>query len=95
MLWKMGFKAPKSFFQNVEFTTEFDDFLHKQVGYDKLTTIMQGLFISPYAATSLREYFATMFTEYYMDSNHSFLKKVSPELYKKILKIQSSEMLDL
>tara|TARA_A100001015_G_scaffold81262_1_gene90004 strand:- start:2770 stop:3429 length:660 start_codon:yes stop_codon:yes gene_type:complete len=94
ILWKMGFKAPKSFFQNVEFTTEFDDFLHKQVGYDKLTTIMQGVFITPYAATSLREYFATMFTEYYLDSNHQFLKKVSPELYEKISMLQNPEMLD-
>ncbi len=94
ILWKMGFKAPKSFFQNVEFTREFDDFLHKQVGYGKLTTIMQGLFITPYAATSLREYFATMFTEYYLDSDHNFLQKVSPQLYKKILMIQNPEMLD-
>ena len=94
VMWKMGFKAPKSFFQDVEYSEGFDDFLHKQVGYDKLSTIMQGIFVSPYAATSLREYFATMFTEYYLDSDHTFLKKISPELYEKISMLQNPEMLD-
>ena len=93
-MWKMGFKAPKSFFQDVEYSEGFDDFLHKQVGYDKLSSIMQGIFVSPYAATSLREYFATMFTEYYLDSDHTFLKKISPELYEKISMLQNPEMLD-
>jgi len=94
VMWKMGFKAPKSFFQNVEFTTEFDDFLHKDVGYDKLKPIMQGMFISPYAATSLREYFATMFTEFYLDPNHNFIKKVSPAVYEKLSMLQNEEKLD-
>ena len=94
IMWKMGFKAPKSFFEDVEYSEEFDDFLHKQVGYDKLAPIMQGVFVSPYAATSLREYFATMFTEYYLDSDHKFLKKISPALYEKISMLQNPEMLD-
>ena len=94
IMWKMGFKAPKSFFLNVEFNDDFDDFLHKEVGYDKLAPIMRGVFISPYAATSLREYFATMFTEFYLDSNHSFFKKTSPTLYNKISMLQNQEILD-
>jgi len=94
LLWKLGFKAPESFFNDVEFNTEFDDFLYKKVGYSKLSPIVQGLFISAYAATSLREYFATMFTEYYLDSNHSYLKKISPELYKKISLLQDPNNLD-
>ena len=94
ILWEMGFKAPKSFFQNVEFDLEFDEFLHKQVGYDKLAPASQGLFISPYAATSLREYFATAFTDFYMNSNHKYLKTVSPNVYEKILMLQDEENLD-
>ena len=94
IMWKMGYKAPKSFFNNVEFDVEFDEFLHKKVGYDKLSTIMQGMFVSPYAATSLREYFATMFTEFYLSSEHNFLKKVSPMVYQKILLLQNPESLD-
>ena len=94
VMWKMGFKVPKSFFQDIEFSREFDDFLHKDVGYDKLKPIMQGMFISPYAATSLREYFATMFTEFYLDPNHNYIKKVSPAVYEKILMLQNEEKLD-
>ena len=94
ILWEMDYKAPKSFFQDVEFSREFDDFLHKQVGYDKLSEALRGLFISPYAATSLREYFATGFTDFYIEPNHEFLKTVSPCLYQKIVMLQNEENLD-
>jgi hypothetical protein len=93
ILWKNGFKAPKTFFQNTEYDIEFDKFLYETVGYDKLAAMAQGLFVSPYAATSLREYFATGFTEFYLDSNHNFLKKVAPELYKKLALLQKPEEL--
>jgi len=94
ILWSHGYKAPLSFFMDSEFSQEFDDFLHKKVGYDKLSPLVQGLFISAYAATSLREYYATAFTEYYLDSNHNFLKKISPQLYKKISELQNPDFLD-
>lgn len=95
LLWARGIKAPESFFLNPEFDQEFDDFLYKKVGYDKLASIMSGLFISPYAATSLREYFATGFTEFYLDPNHSFLKKLSPALYDKIYFLQDPKKLEI
>ena len=69
-------------------------FLYKTVGYDKLMNLVQGLFINPYAATSLREYFATGFTDFYLDSNHKFLQKISPALYKKLIMLQAQEKLD-
>ena len=40
-------------------------FYIKKIGYDKLSPIMTGIFMTPYAATSLREYFATGFVEFY------------------------------
>ena len=89
LLWKAGFKAPKSFFSDVEYNEEFDMFLYEKVGYDKLTSLVQGLFISAYAPTSLREYFATGFTNFYTDSNHSFLNKTSPALYDKLAQLHS------
>ena len=95
ILWNMGFKAPKAFFGDTEYDQEFDDFLFKKIGYAKLTPICQGIFISPYSPTSIREYFATMFTEFYLDSDHGYIKKLSPELYKKILMIQDPENLDI
>ena len=94
VLWEHGFKAPLSFFIEPEYDKEFDMFLYEKIGYNKLSPLTMGLFLSPYAATSLREYLATGFAEFYLDSNHNFFKKVSPELYKKILLIQDPEKLD-
>ena len=84
ILWQYGYKTHKDFFLNIEYDKEFDFFLLDDVGYDKLSLLMQGIFISPYAATSLREYFATGFTEFFMESNHNLLRKISPVLYSKI-----------
>ena len=94
ILWQLGYKTPMAFFENIEYDEEFDMFLYKTIGYDKLVNLVQGLFISPYAATSLREYFATGFTDFYMDSNHKFLQKISPALYKKLIMLQAQEKLD-
>jgi len=94
ILWQLGYKAPMAFFENTEYDEEFDMFLYKTIGYDKLVNLIQGLFISPYAATSLREYFATGFTDFYIDSNHKFLQKISPVLYKKLITLQAQEKLD-
>jgi len=95
MLWKMGYKIPSSVFMNPEYDQELDLFLYEKIGYDKLTTVVAGVFISPYAVTSLREYFATGFTEFYLHpDNHKFLQKISPELYKKLVLLQNPEELD-
>jgi len=95
ILWSMGFKAPKSLFMDPEYDYEFDQFLLKDVGYDKLSKVTSGLFINAYAPTSLREYFATGFTEFYLHPNdHGIIKKVSPQLYAKIQKINNIDFLD-
>jgi len=94
ILWKSGFKAPESFFTNIDYDKEFDMFLYEDVGYNNLSELLVGLFINPYAATSLREYFATGFTDFYLHSNHATLQKVSPELYKKLLVLQDPKKLD-
>jgi len=93
-LWAMDYKAPLKWFMNTEYDKEFDEFLLEKVGSDKLRMICMGLFINAYAPTSLREYFATGFADFYLHSNHNFLKKVSPALYKKLLLLQDEENLD-
>ena len=94
-LWSLGYKLPKSFFNNIEYDEKFDNFLLNDVGYDKLNVICTGLFINAYAPTSLREYFATGFTDFYMrPDDHETLKKVSPKLYQKIYKLNSLENVD-
>lgn len=67
-----------------EFRDAFDDFLYKEVGYPLLTSLTSGLFMSPYAATSLREYFANGFEWYFIKKQHTFLKQISPVLYNKL-----------
>jgi hypothetical protein len=91
ILWAHDYKAPKIFFTDLDYNKEFDNFLLNQVGYDKLALLMQGVFISPYAATSLREYFATGFTDFFMRSSHNDLKSVSPVLYNKLQALSLDE----
>ena len=95
LMWGAGYKVPLSFFRDSEYSQEFDDFMYKKIGYDKLSTFAAGIFVSAYAVTSLREYFATGFTEFYLDSNHDYLKKTCPKLYKKIIMLQNPNDLDI
>lgn len=95
ILWKSGFKAPKSLFNEIDFNPKFDDFLYKKVGYDKLSRLSVGVFISSYAPTSLREYFATGFAEFFMyPDQQTYLQKICPQLYKKIYELYTEEELD-
>ena len=48
-----------------------------------MLSITMGLFVSPYGATSLSEYFANGFEKYFLDSPKT-VKDVSPVLYNKI-----------
>jgi hypothetical protein len=70
-------------FYELEYNKKFDEFLYQEVGYDKLTFMTMGLFVSPYGATSLREYFADGFDFYFL-KDPGYLSKISPNLFKKI-----------
>ena len=74
-------------FLNPDFSREFDEFLSKDVGYMNLRGITQGLFYSPYAATSLREYFANGFENFHIKKDYNYLQIMSPVLYNKIEKL--------
>ena len=91
ILWSYDYKAPKAFFIDLDYNIEFDDFLLNQVGYDKLVLPMQGIFISPYAATSLREYFATGFTDFFMSNHRDDLRGNCPALYQKLRSLSLGE----
>jgi Mlc titration factor MtfA (ptsG expression regulator) len=45
-----------------------------------------GLFVSPYGATSLQEYFANGFEKYFLE-NPRAVRDISPVLYRKIEEI--------
>ena len=76
------------YFTDVEYDVKFDDFLYKIVGYPMLTSLTMGLFISPYGVTSIREYFATGFEEYYL-KDRKYLQNISPAIYKKIYELEN------
>ena len=70
-------------FNDIKFNQSFDVFLYKRVGKNMLRLATTGIFIRPYGAVSLREYFATGFEAYYL-GNKEALHKISPYLYQKI-----------
>ena len=67
----------------VEYNKKFDNFLANEVGYPTLLSITMGLFVSPYGATSVQEYFANGFEKYFLD-NPRTVRDISPILYRKI-----------
>ena len=70
-------------FLNPHYSREFDEFLYKEVGYPLLANLTMGLFVSPYATTALKEYFAVGFEEYFL-KDRKYLKTLCPHLFQKI-----------
>lgn len=69
---------------------DIDMYFYKEVGYEKLWYMVNGLFPTPYSATSLREYFAIGFEHYYL-KNRTQIKKECPVLYSKLSEIEFPE----
>ena len=88
ILYHEGYNLEKHLYMEPELNQAFDDFLYKEVGYDKLAILTAGLFLSPYAATSLSEYFASGY-EYYLMGKHKDLRDLGPTLYEKLEEIAS------
>jgi len=86
ILKQEGYNIELGAFMNPEFSTLFDEFLYENVGYPSLVSLSMGLYVSPYGITSLREYFANGFEEYFI-GDRRYLKKISPVLYSKISNI--------
>ena len=83
-----GYNVHLKDFLESNYSKEFDMFLYQEVGYELMTTITMGLFVSSYSATSLKEYFATGFEKYYLE-DRKYLKNISPILFEKIEYISS------
>ena len=81
-------------FLETEYDENFDNFLHKEVGYDTLRMLAVDLFLGPYSVTSLREYFASGFEEYYLE-NRLYLKELSPYIYRKLSLLDLNNMEEL
>jgi hypothetical protein len=83
LLSSEGIRPPALLMGRPEFNPHLDQFFVKTVGYPLLITLINGIFNSPYAVTSLREYFARGFEEFLM-GDRFYLKKISPVLYSKL-----------
>ena len=70
-------------FLETDYNSDFDEFLHKDIGYDALRIMTVDLFLAPYSITSLREYFGRGFEEYYLN-DRLYLKEVCPYIYNKL-----------
>lgn len=83
-------KVDKESYLDVEYSEKFDAFLHQTVGYERLALLTADLFVSPYGATSLSEYFANGFEHYFLGKAH-IVKELSPVLYNKLSTISAQE----
>ncbi len=85
-----NYGVPPGFVYNVDYDKNIDDFLYEEVTYDVLWQLVPGIFSSPYAATSLREYWAKGFEQFYMGKSHD-LKEISPILFSKLMLLHNLE----
>jgi hypothetical protein len=85
-----GLNIPDKVCTDVEYNKTFDEFLYKDVGYEKLVNLTMGLINSPYAITSLSEYFANGFEAFFI-GDKDFLKIISPILYEKITNLANED----
>ena len=83
-----GYDTPLSAWITPEYSKKLDMFLSDVVGYPILLSLTMGLFVSPYGATSLQEYFANGFEKYFLGEDQA-VRKISPVLYSKIESIMN------
>ena len=83
---KNGIDVPYDM-HNPEYDEKLDRYFSDVIGYPVMTSIVQGIYYSPYGATSLNEYFANGFEAYFYHKD-LYLKKVSPVLFDKLEKLE-------
>ena len=85
-----GYHIPDHLYSKSEYDEQLDMLFADKIGYPIMTSIVQGIYYSPYAATSLSEYFANGFEAYFYHKD-LYLKKVSPILFSKIEQLEMEE----
>tara|TARA_R110002020_G_scaffold140120_4_gene311394 strand:+ start:422 stop:1045 length:624 start_codon:yes stop_codon:yes gene_type:complete len=86
LLTAQNYHINPTLYSYTEYNEKFDNFLANEVGYPLLLTLTMGLFVSPYGATSIQEYFANGFEKYFLE-NPRAVRDISPTLYRKIEEI--------
>jgi len=72
---------PKIMITDSSFNKELDDYFYEEVGYEIMNDLVNGVYVSAYAATSLNEYFARGFEEYVF-GERKYLAKYCPALFR-------------
>jgi len=85
-----GFNTLQYNFKSLEYSQALDEFFFEDIGYPTLVNYSYGLFLGPYGTTSLREYFATGFEEYFMGDKR-LLNSISPAIYGKLSELVMEE----
>ena len=85
-----GYKIPEKYYTETKYVDSFDRFLSEVVGYPTLLTLTMGLFVTPYGATSLEEYFADGFEKFYLEDPDD-VKTISPSVYELIKQLHLGE----
>ena len=90
MLKEKGFKPPISMNNEINFNQHVDDYLYKEVGYPALNqmVVLGRLFIGSYSTTSIREYFATGFENYFMGEKE-IVRDICPSLYRILVELEN------
>ena len=82
-LLSQKYNVPGDFNINFEFDRAIDDFLFRDVGYDVLNQVCVNIFPSGYAATSISEYWAIGFEEFFL-GDPSKLQTMCPVLSNRL-----------
>ena len=85
-----GYHANPRLYSFTEYNPKFDEFLANEVGYPTLLSLTMGLFVSPYGATSIEEYFSNGFEKYFLEGPGP-VQDISPVLYQKIEEILNDQ----
>jgi len=85
-----GFNTSRYNFKHLGYSQELDKFFFEEIGYSTLVNYIYGLFLGPYGTTSLQEYFATGFEEFFM-GDRKLLNSLSSAIYEKIDELISEE----
>ena len=86
----MNFLQKEKDFLNSDYDEDFDFYLYDKIGYNALDGYIEGCFLSPYSATSMREYFAVAFTDYFLYDREN-IKRTCPAVYNKIKELLKKE----
>jgi len=84
ILKEEGYNIQLEDFLSLHYSQEFDMLLYETIGYPKLQALTMDIFLTPYSITSLREYFATGFVQYFYGSQLEWLRNGCPYLFMKL-----------